>query len=289
MRVNLDSKALKDPRFKRMGKALAIDWHEALGLCFEVWNYAYEARSEFLTSEDVDAVVDRSGIAAAMVVADLAEPAGAQLRLRGVRTRIGFLEKQVDRARAGGKAKAEKQRTKKKASETASLLPNGTANGSASRSQTLCQSHADLDQALPPDQDQSPALDQDRSAPLALIPPSSLKPESSGTREAIAGFCDRFRSKYSSAYSVAKRDAGQMQTLVTKHGRAEVERRVAILFDAPPWRLSQNAPDIGTLAANWNQLVAPARAAGARNAEARSEPASAEQHAADAARGTSPW
>src|SRR5690242_6272914 len=85
MRVNVDSKALKDPRFRRMARELEINWHEALGLCIEVWNYAYEARSELLAGDDIDSIVDRAGVAVAMLGAGLAEVAGDQLRLCGVR------------------------------------------------------------------------------------------------------------------------------------------------------------------------------------------------------------
>jgi hypothetical protein len=65
--------------------------------------YAYEARSELLARDDIDSIVDRAGVAVAMLGAGLAEVAGDQLRLCGVRKCIGYLVKQAERGRAGAR------------------------------------------------------------------------------------------------------------------------------------------------------------------------------------------
>lgn len=44
MRVNLDSKALTDPRFRKLARAFTRTWQEVLGRCLQVWMVAYEQR-----------------------------------------------------------------------------------------------------------------------------------------------------------------------------------------------------------------------------------------------------
>ncbi|HVZ32580.1 MAG TPA: hypothetical protein VG963_09145 [Polyangiaceae bacterium] len=95
MRVNVDSKAYADPRFKRLANALHITWFEALGRCLPVWCFAYEQRSEVMGYDDVDAIAELSGFSDQMVRAGLAEAwTSSEVRLCGVKERIGFLHVQ---------------------------------------------------------------------------------------------------------------------------------------------------------------------------------------------------
>ena len=239
MRVNVDSKALKDPRFRRMGRELQIHWREALGLCIEVWNYAYEQRSGYLTRDDVDSIVDRDGVGAAMLKADLAELEREQLRLRGVRARIGYLMKQAERGRAGGRARA------------AAANPKQPGRLQANAKRPLKRTHGDLDLDQPPDT----ALDRDQALVLTSPAEASSAPRSRvvpDTSAAIAIFCDRYKAKYGHACTVTQRDAGTMARLVKSSTRAEVERRIEILFASPPAFLADAAPDIATLGQHWN-------------------------------------
>ena len=113
MRVNVDSRALLDPRFARLGMRCspAINRHEALGRCIRVWNAAYEARSPIMLCEDVDAHAEVIGFADAMIgsgLAALLDPSDADLlrraHLRGVKGRIDWLLLQ-DKKSALGVAK----------------------------------------------------------------------------------------------------------------------------------------------------------------------------------------
>lgn len=295
MRVNVDSKAMKDPRFKRLGRLLGVDWHEGLGLCLEVWMYASEARSEFMTAADVDAVVDRDGFGQAMAAAELAEPAGERLRLRGVRKRIGYLDQQAEKGRAGGLKSAAVRRAKKSA--------HLEANAEAAASTLLKQ------RSSPPDLVSDPAPDltlfPDQAPTRAVAARGSNAPRSRGrasvtiappgTRDAIAYFCDRYQAKYGHKCTPTKRQAGEVQRLVARHGLDEVKRRIYILFDAPPAFLARGgAPDLATLVQHFDKLVESSAnlaqpALAPTSAVGRAEPAPAEAHAADAARGATAW
>ena len=105
MRLSVDSKALGDPRFKRLAAALGLVWHEALGRCVPVWFACYEARSALISESDVDIIAERDGFGAAMVSSDLAKRSGRRLRICGVTERIEFLIRQSERGRMGGRGR----------------------------------------------------------------------------------------------------------------------------------------------------------------------------------------
>lgn len=92
MRVNVDSKALGDGRFKKLGRRLGINWFEAIGRCLPPWTAAYNARSPIMDAGDVDALAELAGFCDALIGAELAEaiPDG-RVRLCGVEERIDFL------------------------------------------------------------------------------------------------------------------------------------------------------------------------------------------------------
>lgn len=106
MRLSVDGAALDDPRFKRLGKALAVSWYEALGRCIAVWLVCYDRRAPCLEAEDVDIIAELEGFASALVSSGLAEAVGDDhLRMRGVTDRIEFLLRQVERGKASGVAR----------------------------------------------------------------------------------------------------------------------------------------------------------------------------------------
>ena len=98
MRVNVDSKMLVDPRFKRLGQRLGITHFEAFGRVLPVWNAAYETRSALLGADDIDALAELPGFASALVTSQLASAEEDMIRLKGVEDRIGWLLEQ-DRKR----------------------------------------------------------------------------------------------------------------------------------------------------------------------------------------------
>lgn len=92
MKVNVDDKALADPRFDRLGARLKINRHEALGRCLRVWNFAYQKRSAMMSTSDVDALADCKGFAKAMIAVDLADAKrGDKVRVRGTKDQIEWL------------------------------------------------------------------------------------------------------------------------------------------------------------------------------------------------------
>lgn len=111
MRVNVDSKALSEPRVRRLAKRLGITHFEALGRLLHVWMLCYERRSEVVPLVDCDTVADMDGFGAAMAAEDLADVGHAtatELRIRGVSERIEFLSRQAERGRASARNRVTK-------------------------------------------------------------------------------------------------------------------------------------------------------------------------------------
>lgn len=107
MRVNVDDQALDEPRIKRMAKRLGCTRYEVLGRILHVWMLCYQRRSAVVDAVDIDITADLDGFAEAMVaeaMADRDDDAGA-IYVRGVSERIGFLERQRERAKLGGRPK----------------------------------------------------------------------------------------------------------------------------------------------------------------------------------------
>jgi hypothetical protein len=107
----------------------------------------------------------------------------------------------------------------------------------------------------------------------------------------ILFFCERYKTKYGQPPQVLKKHAGALAKIVARYGEVEGARRTAILFDSPPLFLASTPPDLGTLVQHWDKLVAASGGPSgtARSPIGRAEPASATQHAADAAKGAVPW
>jgi hypothetical protein len=104
MRVNVDDKAIGDPRFTRAGLKLKMPRFEVLGRCIPVWMHAYSNRRATMSPEDIDTLAEVRGFAKVLLAVDLATKApgrGGLLRLRGIQERIGFLLLQDQKSAKG--------------------------------------------------------------------------------------------------------------------------------------------------------------------------------------------
>lgn len=105
MRVNVDSVALADPRFKVLAMALAKSWYDALGRCIAVWALAFERRTEVLHQALINGVAEHPEFATMMIAADLAEAVEHGIRIRGVFGRLEWLELQDQKRKLALEAK----------------------------------------------------------------------------------------------------------------------------------------------------------------------------------------
>lgn len=132
MRVNVDDAALTDPRVRKLGRALGISHHEALGRLLPVWMLCYHRRSSELEIEDIDIASERDGFAVAMVQASLARPVPEtdppRAHVCGVTERIEFLLKQKERA---DKRWESERNAKAHASADAIASPSASPSASA--------------------------------------------------------------------------------------------------------------------------------------------------------------
>jgi hypothetical protein len=101
-----------------------------------------------------------------------------------------------------------------------------------------------------------------------------------GYQDAVAAFDARFTTAYGSKPSWGKRQGGQIKTLLRAHGRDEVLRRIAILFDSPPSWL-KGPFDLGTLVLHFDKLVV---AVVSDRSTGRAEPQRPEDYEADRGR-----
>ncbi len=102
-RVNVEQKALTDPRFDLLGRFLESTRHDALGRMVLVWNECQERNSYTLPERLVGAVMgDREG-ARWLVEADLAEWVDDdRVRIKGTEGRVEWLAAKRQTARANG-------------------------------------------------------------------------------------------------------------------------------------------------------------------------------------------
>lgn len=159
-RVNVDGKVWKEPRVKRLARRCSMSMRETVGTLVAVWDVAYDAKSEVMTTADVDTAAETEGFAAHMVTEDLAEPRdGGYVRIRGIGERIGYLLTQAERGRLGGRARA----------KGAIREPSGRL---ASAKQTLGEGSAKAEHspALPLPPDPAPVQDPDQREAVAGKP-----------------------------------------------------------------------------------------------------------------------
>src|SRR3990167_2762243 len=166
MRVNMDSSIINDPRFKLVAADMGKSWREVIGSCFLLWTACYERRSICLRLDEADVAAELPGFAEALIKRGLATRTDAEtMRVHGVEARIAFLEKQSEKGKRGGQAKAKKDKTGQAyASGAAKASPEAEATGSAK-----AYTHA-LAQDQDQDQDQSLAQDQETKPTQALVP-----------------------------------------------------------------------------------------------------------------------
>jgi hypothetical protein len=106
VRVNVDERALTDPRIKRLAMRLGWSPFEALGRLVHVWAYLYDREGGALHPEEVDASADREGMASTMVLVGLAQETPDGLLVAG-RERAAWVADRRAAAVTGGKARAE--------------------------------------------------------------------------------------------------------------------------------------------------------------------------------------
>ena len=234
VRVNVDSKALGDPRFKLLGRALGVTWFEALGRCLPVWMACYDKRSANLATDEIDLIAERDGFALAMKDARLCRPTGRQMRIAGVTERIEFLKQQKERSLKGVEARTGRSTTRVTERSTVGL-PNGQPYS------------PDQDHALSPDQDQAPTLDLKEET---VVPTEG---------QILRGITDDFQARFVAAYEGRKPTWNAttqklLKALLKQHGADEIHRRIAILFDSPPTWLG-GPFTVGTLVAQFDRLV----------------------------------
>lgn len=195
MRVNVDDKALADPRFARLAARVKMNRHEALGRCLPVWNFAYQQRSEIMAIADVDALADCEGFAKALVAAKLADPKRDKVRLRGVRERIGFLLSQDDKRAKANKArqKGHTAATKSGPDHSSKNLPAGTSRGTEpgdgpySHDQGTSPDHLHGDHQEKRELAVAGAACSSASSPGGWKPPAGGKAEREAQRRIAAG------------------------------------------------------------------------------------------------------
>lgn len=294
MRVNVESSVYTDPRFKRLALYMGgVKLREVVGAMVGVWMVCYERRSPFLSEEDIDIAAEEVGFAAKLVRANLAviEPEGHHVA--GVDDRIGFLIDQDERASAGGKEKARRDREARavaaavaKGILTKGALPNGAQRHSEGHGVAM-PAHAapDLAPDLAPDPALTPDLaPEERPATPAALPagaqsalplgptpsePASAKPAASPAKKraravpdtewhrAIDAFDQLFRAWAGEPPRWRDRERGQMKQLLEAGATVDqIQERANVMFDIAP-RYPAEHPDLGTLLANWDKFVKP--------------------------------
>lgn len=99
----------------------------------------------------------------------------------------------------------------------------------------------------------------ERSPPAAATPKAARdKAEVEGLRPTIAAFDAAYRAKTGVAPTWGAKQTAMLKPLVKAHGAAEVQRRIEILFTAPP-RWLRGPHDLGTLVSQFDKLAAPDR------------------------------
>lgn len=80
----------------------------------------------------------------------------------------------------------------------------------------------------------------------------------------IAAFDQRYSGRYGSKPTWGAKQGQQVKQLLKTHSPEELERRIEILFEAPPDFLARSPADFGTFAQHVDKLVRPTTRAGPR-------------------------
>lgn len=122
--MNVEGKALDDPRFARAGLKVQLHRRDVLGRCAAIWHYCYEQRTDTLTMDDVDGLAEHEGFALALVAAGLAERPrgrGRQIRLKGTGEQLKWLVDQDAKRKLALEAKRATLEAKRAAESPAAV------------------------------------------------------------------------------------------------------------------------------------------------------------------------
>src|SRR5690242_5664079 len=106
-RVNIDEKALTDPRVLMLARKTSLDVFAVVGRLAFLWHHCIKTETAILPSDHVDAITNHDGFGSAMEKAGLAELTADGLYIRGATERIKNYKTNLDNAKAGGVKSAE--------------------------------------------------------------------------------------------------------------------------------------------------------------------------------------
>lgn len=176
-RMSVDDRFLRDPRVVRMGIALGWNKWETRGRLLDVFAIVYDRvnadRDPLLSELDIDTAAEFPGLAAAMVVHDLAVKTARGLHVRGSKEHTNYLATRETAGRAGGVKSGETRR--KKAAQKSKVTFDSTEvtfEKNEGRSNPLVLPSASslpFDLSLPPalacDPDSGPSIPPNLSTP----------------------------------------------------------------------------------------------------------------------------
>lgn len=185
-RVNVDAIFFTDVRVKRLAHLSKESKWATRGRLVTIWHHCYSHITEFITEEDLGALLDwfdEPSYCALLIKCGLAEKAPKGLRIHGVQDRIGYLE----RAREAGKKSGVVRRR----------LAEGTFVEPSKVSEHIVEPLA-LALALAPDNKTKPATlggDQPRvRAYDPLDPPSEDRDQL--IFDTVAAYSDEYQKRY---------------------------------------------------------------------------------------------
>lgn len=193
MRVNVDSQALRDPRFRRAARRLNVSHHEVLARCISVWMVCYERREAVIAREDIEIAAELEGFTDALVGSDLADlVSDRDVYIRGVTERITFLERQSERGKKSGESRRQlsgelQKRTSVQQTFDLPLNERSISRSTGHRTNSPDQAHA-LDQDLKNTNDPG---ERERGATGSTTSPPQVSPETENVEPTPSGAASR--------------------------------------------------------------------------------------------------
>lgn len=270
-RMSIDDAVTRAPEFDYLAEL--VGWHrrETAMTVIEIWAICYDRITPNLQPRDIETTARRGArippstdFVPAMIECGLARyatkfdtafitPKGERIQwrdqewrgrvtIRGAAERIAYLIKNKQSGAVGGKRSGESRRdgAKRPFDENQSGASQGaqaSANPSASVPDSASASASDKP---------TPRVTQKKNAPAEPSPP--------GYTESVSLFFLRFEAAYQAKPSWGQKQGAQLKQLLKSHPAAEVQRRIAILFDSPPNWLKPPF-DFGTLVQHFDKLV----------------------------------
>lgn len=242
-RMSIDDSVTRDARVAVLAKLCGWNRYEALGHLLDVWAACYDRVTPYLSEMIVDASACFDGFAKHMVTAELAcFTDDGFVRISGVEARIGYLS---DKAKAGRKGGIKSGESRRNMLQAESKQTSSKHEAPANPIPIVPDPVPDPVPASVPDPD-PPRVTQKKNAPA--------EPSPSGYRESVDLFFLRFEAAYQAKPSWGQKQGSQLKRLLGSHSAAEVQRRIAILFDSPPNWLTPPF-DFGTLVQHFDKLV----------------------------------